>query len=125
MNPVDHALAIDAVYAAGRWLLQNDRPREAVDIFRTIMLAAPTDERGWLGLAEAHDTLGEHTKALELLRLAPDATGPRARIALCMARALRHAGEDAADTYELAADLALAESADDLLNLVRFEKAQS
>ncbi len=125
MAPTDQALAIEAVYAAGHWLLQNDRPREAVDVFRTIMLAAPTDERGWLGLAAAHDALGEHTKALELLRLAPDATGPRARLALCLARALRHVGEDATDAYELAADLAFSEDAHELLTIVQTEKVQS
>lgn len=124
MSSVDHALAINAVYAAGHWLLQNDRPRDAVDVFRTILLAAPSDERGWLGLAEAHDALGEQTKALELLRLASDATGPRARITLGLARCLRHAGEDASGLYDLAIDLASNEDADELLPLIHHERAQ-
>jgi predicted Zn-dependent protease len=125
MNPSEHARAIDAAYAAGYWLLQSCQPHEAVHVFRTILLAAPSDERGWLGLAEAHDALGEQHKALELYRLAPAATGPRARISLALARALARLGEDASDAYESAADIASTESDDELFTIIQQERERS
>jgi len=93
-------------------------------VFRTILLAAPADDRGWLGLAEAHLALGETAKALELLRLASEATGRRARVMLGLARCLRHSGGDAADYYDLALELASAEDSDDLVATIRNEQVQ-
>ncbi len=103
----------NALYTTGCWLLERQRHDDAKHVFRTMLLVAPNDERGWLGLGSCHEETGETERADALYELAPQACGPAARCAVARARLLRLAGrfDDADAAYALAADHA--ESADD------------
>jgi len=60
MQPVTSADAksgLEAVYAAGHWLLSCERIAEAAVAFCFMLRAAPTDERGWLGLGQCHERI--------------------------------------------------------------------
>lgn len=101
MNP--NAQTLDALYAAGHWLMQQGRHRDALSLFRTMMLVDARDERGWLALAICHETLDEVGKAIALCRLAVSACGPHAvRCTLARARIHRANGDhaEAVEAYE-------------------------
>jgi tetratricopeptide (TPR) repeat protein len=119
--------AADAIYAAGHYLLTNDRAFDALDVFRTLLLVAPSDERGWLGLGASHQELGESEKALELYRLADAAVGNSVRIELARAGALRLTNDVAEMRESLERATELAESAGDatLIDLVQRERGVS
>jgi Flp pilus assembly protein TadD len=123
MGAIDRAKAVDAIYAAGHFLFTNDRVPEALDVFRTMLLAAPTDDRGWLGLGACHESIGEDDRALDIYRVARRAISRRARIEIALARSLRARGDlgDASDAYARAADFAAAEERTDLLVVIEQE----
>ncbi len=127
MSTIDRTKAIDAIYAAGHFLFTNDRVLEALDLFRTMMLAAPTDERGWLGLGACHEMLGEDDRALDIYRIARRAISRHTRIEIAMARSFKARGEhgDAADAYARAAQCAEAENRNDLLAVIEQESGLS
>lgn len=84
---------MDALYATGVWLLEQQRARDAMDIFRAMLLSAPNDERCWLGLGAAHEAVGELDIAVRLYELCTCAArGGRSDIA--RARALRALDRD-------------------------------
>jgi lipopolysaccharide biosynthesis regulator YciM len=85
--------AIDALYATGVWLLEEHRARDAMDIFRAMLLSAPNDERGWLGLGTAHEAVGEIEVAVQLYALCARAAHP-GRCDVARARALRSLDRD-------------------------------
>jgi tetratricopeptide (TPR) repeat protein len=123
MNPAQIARAADAIYSAGHWLLTEERPTDALDIFRTMLLVAPADERSWLGLGACHEALGELERALDLYRLAEHAAGPHARIELARARTLVALGEraDGRDAYARALDLCEFSGDTELLGAIQQE----
>jgi tetratricopeptide (TPR) repeat protein len=126
MNPSLQTL--DALYAAGHWLMQQDRHRDALSLFRTMMLVDARDERGWLGLAICHEKLDELEKAIELCRLAVSACGPHAvRCTIARARLHRAAGDqdEAAEAYEAALRAAEELNDSDLESLVQNEARAS
>jgi Flp pilus assembly protein TadD len=125
MKPIEHEQAMHAIYAAGHWLFMSDRVEEAIDLFRTMMLAAPTDVRGWLGLGACHEARGEEEKAIELYRLASAATGPRARLEMALARIHRRLGErtEMESAYARAEELVDTCDEGDLLPIIRDERS--
>jgi hypothetical protein len=120
------AQAIEALYATGHWLLGQARHRDAADVFRAMARAVPEDERGWLGLGQAHEGAHQRLIAKEMYVTGVTlARGGRCAIALC--RVLREMGNDdgASVALELADELAK-ESDDETLNaLVAHEQRQS
>jgi tetratricopeptide (TPR) repeat protein len=107
MNSI--AQTLDALYAVGHKLIGQDRCREAISLFRTMLLVDARDERGWLALATCHERLDEPQKAIALCRLALSACeGKAVRCAVACARIHRALGEndEALDTYADAARLA-------------------
>jgi hypothetical protein len=107
VNPALHAL--DTLYATGHWLVCAGRHRDALSLFRTMLLVDARDERGWLGLALSHEALDEHEKAIVLCKLAANACeGGAIRCTIARARMQRLLGADAeaCDAYREAARLA-------------------
>lgn len=99
---------LDALYAVGHALLERDRARDAIALFRTMLLVDGRDERGWLALATCHERLDEPDKAIALCELAASACEAPVRCAIARARLHRSLGaSDAArEAYEEAARLA-------------------
>jgi hypothetical protein len=99
-----------SLYATAHWLHANARHAEAATVFRLLVLAAPFDERGWLGLAACHEAASQAEIALALYEIACEAVrAGSARCELGRARALRSAGRrqeatEAARRAALAAD---------------------
>jgi len=115
--------AVNALYATGTWLLDQDRARDAVFVFRAMLVGAPSDERGWIGLAATHEALGQPDVALELY----DVGALAAKSARCLvgrARLLRahDRNDEAAEAIENAA--AFVDNTDEALcQLVAYELA--
>ena len=120
-------MAVESLYATGKWFLDQGQTHKAVDIFRVLVLVAASDERGWLGIGASHDALGEATVAVELYTLGAAAT-KSIRCQLAKARLLRKLSRD----DEASAALDAAESMlddddddDDLRHLVECERRAS
>lgn len=107
MNAASQTL--EALYSAGHWLVGQDRHREAVSLFRTMLLVDARDERGWLALAACHENLDEPEKAIALCELAVSACeGKAVRCTIARARlvATHRSIDEAREVYEEAARLA-------------------
>jgi hypothetical protein len=118
--------AVDTLYATGHWLVSQDRHRDAISVFRTMLLFAARDERGWLGLVTCHDALGENDKALSLSRIAASVCdGGAIRCTIARSRIHRTQGdEDAAtDARREAERLAEALGDDDLRGVIASERS--
>lgn len=118
------ATAIEALYATGKWLLDEQRPHDAIHVFRAMLVASPADERAWLGLGAAHEALGEPQIALDLYAgCALAARGGRCDIA--RARVLRAFGreDDASVALDVAESYSDAHDDDALRALVARERA--
>lgn len=85
--------AIEALYATGHWLLGQGRFRDAADVFRAMARGEPEDERGWLGLGQAHEGAGHALVAQEMYATGI-ALAHGGRCAIALARVLREAGHD-------------------------------
>jgi hypothetical protein len=83
---------VDALYGIGLHLLGEERVPEAADVFRALMLQAPRDERGWLGLTECHRQRSEFWIGRELLGVATLLVGATPRIEMAQ-RALAASAE--------------------------------
>lgn len=122
--------AVEAVYATAHWLLARDRIAEAAAALRLMVRAEPRDERGWLGLGECHERIGQPRIAAELYgagSVAARSTGsPAVRCALAQSRVLRSLDrDDEADAIlEAAASAADEQDDDTLVALVGRERAR-
>ncbi len=98
----------DALYQTGCWLRAQGRNQDALHVFRTMLLVAPEEERGWLALGLTHEDLGERQKAAALYELATRASKMAMRCRIALARILRDDGlEDRAnELFAEAAQLA-------------------
>jgi hypothetical protein len=109
---------IEAIYAAGHWLLSRDRVAEAAEVFRVMLKAAPRDERAWLGLGECHERISQPLIALELYGagtiVAVTAGAQSVRCFLARARILSKVGRDADGALD-AADAAADQAGDEEL----------
>ena len=117
------AQAIDALYATGHWLLGQERFKDAADVFRAMAKAKPEDERGWLGLGQAHEGARQIVIAKEMYVTGVTlASGGRCAIAL--ARVLREMGHDAeaAEAIDFADTVANGNEDDSLRGLVAYER---
>ncbi len=85
--------AIEALYAAAHWLLNQARPSDAAQVFRAMTQLRPEDERAWLGLGLCHEEKGQLRIAAELYRLAQAAGAGGPRTAIARGRVLRELGE--------------------------------
>jgi Flp pilus assembly protein TadD len=122
MNPTKQASA-DALYGVGHWLLEQERSKDAMHVFRMMLVLAPTDERAWLGLGACHENMNEPEKAARLYALAPQACSGSVRLAVALGRVLRKLDRDADadDAFAKAADLAAARGEVELAALVATE----
>jgi predicted Zn-dependent protease len=120
------AQAIEALYATGHWLLGQDRFKDAADVFRAMANASPEDERGWLGLGQAHEGAGQRIIAREMY-LTGVTLAHGGRCAIALARVLREMGQDgeAAEVIDFAESLAKERDDEALASLVSYERGMS
>ena len=113
----------DALYAVGYRLLDNEHVTDAANVFRVLLRAAPTDERGWLALGRCHERVDQWRIALELYAAGAIAAEPSARCHLARARVLRVLGDTAAAEEAIEAAAVCAEGTDDydLIELIGAE----
>jgi uncharacterized protein HemY len=111
----------DALYAGGMWMLERDRALDAAHFFRAMLLAAPTDQRGWLGLATCHELLGQDEEAQDIYLAGTLAAEERGRCMVALSRLARRRGDpDKAERIlDEAAELALEEGVEELITLER------
>lgn len=116
--------AIDTVYRAGHYLLEQGRIEDAAKVLRVMVKAAPTDERSWLALGMCHERHGQPNLALELYGVGAVAAVPGVRCQIARVRLLRSLGrDDEADAALEAAEAAAGDlDDDDLLQLVAAER---
>lgn len=118
--------AIDALYATGAWLLEERRTTDAMDIFRAMLLSAPNDERGWLGLGAAHEQSGEVDVAITLYELcARVAQSGRCHVARARALRVLHRDEEASGALDDAEEYLLRSDDDAVRALVAYERSGS
>jgi tetratricopeptide (TPR) repeat protein len=115
------ANTLEALYSTAHWLMAQNRYRDAIPVFRTMMVVEPRDERGWLGLGTCHESVGESNQALAIFDLAPHACGAQAiRCTVARARLLRETGalDEARDAYRAALSRAEELGDDDLSEMI-------
>ncbi len=118
--------ALEALYATGHWLLAQERFKDAADVFRAMAKAMPEDERGWLGLGQAHE--GACQKAIAKEMYVTGVTLARSgRCAIALARLLRDFGRDsdAAEVIDFADSVAQERDDEALSALVAYERGES
>lgn len=117
---------VEAIYAAGCWLLSRDRPADAAKVFRVMLHAAPQDERPWLGLGECHERIGQHRIALELYGTGSTLAAASVRCHIARARSLRLLDRDdeAEAAMEMAEQVAAERDDEELIALVLREKGR-
>lgn len=117
---------IEALYATGHWLLSNGRHADAAEVLRTMTIARPEDERGWLALGACHEAIGQARIAIELYRIARTAASPAVRSTIACGRALRaFSTADADDAFDDAYELARASDQAELAELALAERRAS
>jgi len=99
----DGSRAIEAIYAIGHTLLEQQRAIEAAKVFRVMLRLVPTDERGWLGLGACHEELDDLEIASELYGTGwTVAQPPSARCLSALSRVVQLLGDTAtANEYRL------------------------
>jgi hypothetical protein len=124
MNTLEQA--IEGLYATGHWLLGQCRFKDAADVFRTMVNAQPEDERGWLGLGQAHDGANQKLIAREMY-LTGVTLAHSGRCAIALARILRDTNQDAEAAEVIDFADAMAKETDDgaLAALVSYERGAS
>lgn len=118
---------VEALYATGHWLLAQERCADASVVFRALVVAAPTDERGWLALGTCHERIGQLRIAAELFALGSVVAAPGIRCTIALARALRELGHacEADDAFDSAIRLAKDHDESGLAQLAEIEKVAS
>lgn len=104
---------LEGLYAVAYGLLDTGRVADAVHAFRVMVRFSPSDERGWLGLANCHEELGDDDVAAELLGAGALVSSPRsARCLVALARLRTREGDRCAAAELLDEALIVAEEAD-------------
>ena len=105
----DGSRAIEAIYAIGHTLLEQQRAVEAAKVFRVMLRLVPTDERGWLGLGACHEELDDLDIASELYGAGwTVAQPPSARCLSALSRVVRLLGDATTASEYLAESLVVA-----------------
>jgi Flp pilus assembly protein TadD len=93
--------AVEAIYAIGHTLLEQQRAVEAAKVFRVMLRIVPSDERGWLGLGACHEEMDDLDIASELYGTGWTVSQPpSARCLYALSRIVRLLGDRAsADDY--------------------------
>lgn len=121
MDPRQFEQGIAALYRTGYHLLQSGDPKRAASMFRSMVTAAPEDERGWLALGVCHEQVDQAEVAIEIYRSASFVLRSAARCELACARLLRAQGDvDASDEFFA---LASEHADDELAELIDQERA--
>lgn len=123
MSPVPtRAEACNALYAAGHHLLERERVDDAAVLFRTMLLADATDERGWLALGFCHERLEQDAMAEELYGAGAQIARSPVRCLLAASRLFRRLDDDRADeALEAAAEIAATDEDHELVQNERPE----
>jgi tetratricopeptide (TPR) repeat protein len=118
--------AIAALYATGYWLLSVDSPRAAVDVFRTMIVVAPADERGWLGLGQVHEQLDGPETAVRLYAVACRAAPTSSRCHVARARLLARLGrkDEALSELDSAQEIAEALHDQELIEVIEIDRGR-
>ena len=117
---LDARQACDALYAAGHYLLDRERVEDAAVLFRTMLLADPEDERGWLALGTCHERLEQDAMAEELYGAGAQIARAKVRCLVAVARLFTRIGDDRAqDALDAATDIA---ASDEEQELVEYER---
>ena len=119
---MDRPQAVEALYATGFQLHQQERFAEAATMFRLMLQLIPTEERGWLALGECHRSAGHRLIACELLGTGMVVAAPAPRCALLRALCLRELGREA--EADLHFDQALESAEGDLELCLTIERAR-
>src|SRR5258708_11491631 len=116
--------AVEILYTTGFQLHAQARYCDADQVFRIMLQAAPTDERGWMALADCHEKLGQRYIALELFSAGTIAAEPAPRCMLSRFRILYdlNRSQEADEAYDAALELAAAADEDDLNKLIQYER---
>jgi hypothetical protein len=95
-------------------------------VFRAMCTVAPEDERGWLGLGQAHEGAAMMLIAKEMY-VTGVTLAHSGRCAIALARVLREFGRDAeaAESIDFADEMAHQQQDDALSALVAYERGQS
>ena len=119
----NHEPSVEALYATGHWLLAAERFVDAAIVFRTMALAAPSDERAWLALGSCHEAIGQQELATTLYGIAEAVAAPAIRCTIARGRVLRAFGSDdeAQLSFERARDLAVEIGNEELVSLAECE----
>ena len=109
--------AVDALYAAGHWLFEQGRCEDAGRLFRAHVLAAPMDERAWLGLGASEAHAGRTSNALKVYAMGAMAIPRGAHCCLAAARLMAAGGEreGALAAFDRAQEIAEVSGDDELL----------
>jgi tetratricopeptide (TPR) repeat protein len=110
---MNHGTA-DTLYGLGYWLLDQRRYDDAKHVFRTMLLLAPSDDRGWLALGMSHEGANEDATAVRLYRLGREACRGSIRCAIALGRVLRKLGRDDEATAAYAEAGVLADERDEI-----------
>lgn len=126
MIPISET-GIEALYATAHWLLAQSRHADAATLFRVMALAAPADERGWLGLGASHEGIGQLAIASELYAIATQVVETPIRANIARGRVLRSLGDadGATGAFDAALDLANESGDEPLAALALREKVTS
>jgi len=116
--------AVEILYATGFRLHAQERYRDAAQVFQIMLQAVPTDERGWLALADCHEKLGQRYIALELCSAGTVAAEPAP---LCMLSRFRllydlNRSQEADEAFDSALELAAAADDEDLAKVIQYER---
>jgi len=116
--------AVEILYTTGFELHAQERYRDAAQVFQIMLQAAPTDERGWMALADCHEKLGQRYIALQLFSAGTIAAEPAPRCMLSRFRILYdlNRSQEADEAYDTALELAAAADDDDLTKLIQNER---
>ena len=96
------AQMLDLVYATGCSELSRSRFQRASEVFRFMTMLAPSDERGWLGLGDAHLEAGHVDVAILVLKIGVRLASPNTRCQLGL-EALVALSEDEHHTDKMSA----------------------
>ena len=118
------ASAVEILYRTGFQLHAEERYRDAAQVFQVMLRAAPTDERGWLALADCHEKLGQRLIALELCSAGTMAAEPAPRCMLSRFRLLYDLDRtrEADEAFDAAIELAASLDDEGLTDLLHSER---